>query len=187
MVSNFIPTDSKKFEFQDFNWTMRFFIKNKLELKKNEVTWPSDFWEKSIYDFETLTHNIVNTVSNRQFLISSSDATCFKEYLMKVWWLGDYVKWRNYEKSIFWTWAILELLITQVSTYTHISNWNFNADSVANLKWIICKYTSFDAKFNADFEFEVKNLFLPTHLRENRALKNLRGLIRKIWCALNSH
>ena len=131
MVSNFIPTDSKKFEFQNFKWTIRFFIKNKLELKKNEVTWPSDFREKSIYDFETLTHNIVNTVSDRQFLISSSDATCFKEYLMKVWWLGDYVKWRNYEKSIFWTWAILELLITQVSTYAHISNWNFNADSMS--------------------------------------------------------
>ena len=27
--------------------------------------------------------------------------------------------------------------------------------------------TSFDAKFNADFEFDVKNLCLPTHLREN--------------------
>ena len=140
-------------------------------------------------------------------MISSSDASCSKEYLMKVWWLGDYVKWRNYEKSIFWTWAILELLITQVSTYAHISNWNFNADSmrvkifdsptqifktrfwqtVANLTWIICQHTSFDAKLNADFEFEVKNLCLPTHLRENRIFKNLRGRIKKIWCSLNPH
>jgi len=100
LVSNFIPTNSKKFEFQNFNWTIRFFIKNKLEFK-NEVTWPSDFWEKSIYDFETLTHNIVNMVSDRPFLIGWSDVKCFKDHLMKVWWLGDYVKWRNYEKSIF--------------------------------------------------------------------------------------
>ena len=34
LVWNFIPTDSKKFEFQNFKWTIRFFIKNKLELKK---------------------------------------------------------------------------------------------------------------------------------------------------------
>ena len=128
MVSNFIPTDSKKFESKNFNKTIRFSIKNKLEIKKNEVTWPSDFREKSIYDFETLTHNIVKTVSDRQFLTSSSDPACFKEVLMKVWWLSDYVTWRNYEKSLFWTWAILELQITQVSTYAHILNWNSNAD-----------------------------------------------------------
>ena len=34
LVSNFMPTDSKKFEFQNFKWTIRLFIKNKLELKK---------------------------------------------------------------------------------------------------------------------------------------------------------
>ena len=34
LVSNFIPTDSKKFEFQNFNSTIRFCIKNKLEFKK---------------------------------------------------------------------------------------------------------------------------------------------------------
>ena len=27
---------------------------------------------------------------------------------------------------------------------------------------------SFDAKFHADFDFEVKKIFLPTHLREKR-------------------
>ena len=36
---------------------------------------------------------------------------------------------------------------------------------------------SFDAKFNADSEFEFKNLCSPTHLGENRVLKNLRGRI----------
>ena len=34
LVSNFIPTDSKKFEFQNFSSTIRFSIKNKLEIKK---------------------------------------------------------------------------------------------------------------------------------------------------------
>ena len=32
--SNFIPTDSKKFEFQNFNYTIRFSIKNKLRIEK---------------------------------------------------------------------------------------------------------------------------------------------------------
>ena len=53
LVSNFIPTDSKKFESKNFNKTIRFSIKNKLEIKKNEVTWPSDFREKTIFDEES--------------------------------------------------------------------------------------------------------------------------------------
>ena len=40
------------------------------------------FREKSIYDFETLTHNIVKTASDRQFLTSSSDSACFKDPLI---------------------------------------------------------------------------------------------------------
>ena len=31
--------------------------------------------------------------------------------------------------------------------------------------------TSLDAKFHADFEFEVQILFLPTHSREKRVLR----------------
>ena len=54
-------------------------------------------------------------------------------------------------------------------------------------KWIIYLYISFDAKFNADSEFEVEKLCLSTHLRENRVLKNLRRRIQKFLCALNSH
>ena len=41
-------------------------------------------------------------------------------------------------------------------------------------------------EFDADSEFEVKKLFLPTHLREKRVLKNLRGRIQKILRDLNS-
>ena len=58
-------------------------------------------------------------------------------------------------------------------------------ETVTNLKWVIYQYTSFDAKFNADFESEVKNICLPTHLRENRILKKLRRRIQKIFSALN--
>ena len=61
-----------------------------------------------------------------------------------------------------------------------------NIESQANSKCIIYQYTSFDAKFNADFESEVKNICLPTHLRENRILKNLRRRIQKNFSALNS-
>ena len=46
-------------------------------------------------------------------------------------------------------------------------------------------YISFDAKFYADSESEVKKIFLPTHFRENQLLKNLRGRIQKILIGLN--
>ena len=39
--------------------------------------------------------------------------------------------------------------------------------------------------FYADFESEVKKIFLPTHFRENHVLKNLRGRIQKFWIFLN--
>ena len=41
------------------------------------------------------------------------------------------------------------------------------------------KFINIDAKFNADSEFEVKNLCLSTHLRENCVFKNLRRRIKK--------
>ena len=46
-------------------------------------------------------------------------------------------------------------------------------------------YIPLDVKFYADFEFEVKILFWPTHSREKRVLKNLRGRIQKTLIALN--
>ena len=42
------------------------------------------------------------------------------------------------------------------------------------------------SEFYADFESEVKKIYLPTHLRENRVLKNLRGRIQKILIFLSS-
>ena len=62
-----------------------------------------------------------------------------------------------------------------------------NIATKANSLLTIKPYTSFDAKFNADFEFEVRNLCLPTHLKENRILKHLRRRIQKIQCALNPY
>ena len=44
---------------------------------------------------------------------------------------------------------------------------------------------SLDAKFYADFKFDVKILFLTSHVEEKHALKNLHGRIQKIWISLN--
>ena len=88
------------------------------------------FEKNPYYEIKTLTHNNVNTVSDRSNWTGSSDSACDLVPLTEVWWRRDYVMWRNNEKSFFWTWTILELLIKQVSLYAHISNWNFNADSM---------------------------------------------------------
>ena len=52
-------------------------------------------------------------------------------------------------------------------------------NSKENQIWIIYPYTSIDAKFDADFEFEVQILFLPTHSREKRVLKICVGGFEK--------
>ena len=44
-------------------------------------------------------------------------------------------------------------------------------------------YTSFEAQFCADFEFEVKIIFLPTHLREKRVSKICVGGFEK-FCVI---
>ena len=120
----------------DSTWKMSLEIE---KMKSCEVTWPFIFL---ILRFETLTHNNVNTISaNRKWTLKS-----WWEYWSilrgEFWWCRDYVIWRNYEKSIFWTWAILESLIRQVSTYAHISNWNFNANSV-HIKFFEFAYANF--------------------------------------------
>ena len=94
------------------------------------------------YEIEILTHNHVNTVSDKRNWTSSSDSVCDFDPLTEVWWCSDYVIWRNYEKSIFWILAILELLIRQVSKYAHISNLNFNADSM-HIKFFGFAYANF--------------------------------------------
>ena len=88
------------------------------------------FEKNPYYEIKTLTHNSVNTISDKRNWTGSSDSACDLLLLTEVWWRHDYVIWRNYEKSIFWTWAILELLMKQVSTYTHISNQNLYANSM---------------------------------------------------------
>ena len=54
-----------------------------------------------------------------------------------------------------------------------------------NSIWIKQSYTSLDGEFDAYFDFEVKKIFPPTHLREKRVLKNLRGRNQKILRDLN--
>ena len=139
--------DSKKFGFQNFDYIIWFAIKNESEIEKFRPRDQRIFEKNRFYEIETLTHNNVNTVSDKHHWTSSSDSTCNLVPLTEVWWRRDYVIRRNYEKSIFWTWATLELLIKQVSTYAHISNWNFNADSMrikifgfAYAKFLTCDF-----------------------------------------------
>ena len=44
---------------------------------------------------------------------------------------------------------------------------------------------NFDTEFYADSEFEVKKIFLPTHLREKRVSKNSRRRNQKISILLS--
>ena len=128
--SNFIPRISKKFEFRNLDFTIRFYMKKESRNRKNEVMWGHVTLYFLILRFETLTHNNVNTISaNRKWTLKSS-WEYWSILRSEFGWCRDYGIWRNYEKSIFWTWAILESLIRQVSTYAHVSNWNFNANSV---------------------------------------------------------
>ena len=128
--SNFIPMDSKKFEFWNFDYIIRFAIKNESEIEKLRSRDRRISEKNRFYEIKTLTHNSVNTISDKRNWTGSSDSACDLLLLTEVWWRHDYVIWRNYEKSIFWTWAILELLMKQVSTYTHISNQNLYANSM---------------------------------------------------------
>ena len=128
--SNFIPMDSKKFEFRNFDYIIRFAMKNESGIEKFRSRDQRIFEENRFYEIKTLTHNHVNTISDKRNWTGSSDSTCNLVLLTEVSWRHDYVMWRNYEKSIFCTWAILELLMKQVSIYAHISNRNFNANSM---------------------------------------------------------
>ena len=110
-----------------------------LKTKSREVTWPFEFL---IFRFQTLTRRFVNTVTVNQSLIGASERGPWDVVLVKIWDCCDYVTWRIYEKSFFWTWAFLELLITQISTYAYISNWNFNATPML-IKFFWFAYANF--------------------------------------------
>ena len=110
-----------------------------LKTKSREVTWPFEFL---IFRFQTLTCRLVNTVTVNQSLIETSERGPWDVVLVKIWDCCDYVTWRIYEKSFFWTWAFLELLITQISTYAYISNWNFNATPML-IKFFWFAYANF--------------------------------------------
>ena len=95
LVSNFIPMDSKKFEFRNFDWIIRFAIKNESEIEKFRsrdqwIVGKNRFWENEI-----LTHNYVNTVSDKRYWTGPSDSECDLVPLIEVWWCRDYVIWRN--------------------------------------------------------------------------------------------
>jgi len=105
--SNFIPMDSKKLGFRNFDYIIRFATKNEPEIEKFRSRDQQILRENRFYEIKTLTHNYVNTISDKRNWTSSSDSTCNLVLLTEVWWRRDYVIWRNYEKSIFCTWTIL--------------------------------------------------------------------------------
>ena len=63
--SNFIPMDSKKFEFRNFDYTIRFAIKNESEIEKFRSRDQRIIQENRFYEIETLTHNHVNAISDK--------------------------------------------------------------------------------------------------------------------------
>ena len=99
--SNFIPMDSKKFEFRNFDYIIRFAMKNESGIEKFRSRDQRIFEENRFYEIKTLTHNHVNTISDKRNWTGSSDSTCNLVLLTEVSWRRDYVMWRNYEKSIF--------------------------------------------------------------------------------------
>ena len=73
------------------------------------------------------------------------------------------------EFRVEWCILISDSILICLSCYICVGVKTYRIwETVTNLTCIICYYTSFDAKFNVDFEFEVKNLCLPTHIEENR-------------------
>ena len=84
MDSNFIPMDSKKFGFQNFDYIIRFAIKNESEIEKLRSRDRRIFEKNRFYEIETLTHNNVNTVSDKRNWTGSSDSTCNLVLLTEV-------------------------------------------------------------------------------------------------------
>ena len=82
--SNFIPMDSKKFGFLNFDYIIRFTRKNESEIEKLRSRDLRIFEKNRFYEIETLTHNIVNTVSDKRNWTDSSDSTCNLVLLSEV-------------------------------------------------------------------------------------------------------
>ena len=64
--SNFIPMDSKKIGLRNFDYIIRFAIKNKSEIELFRSRDRRIFQKNRFYEIETLTHNHVNTVSDKR-------------------------------------------------------------------------------------------------------------------------
>ena len=64
--SNFIPMDSKKFEFRNFDYITRFAMKNESAIEKLRSRDQRIFEENRFYEIKTLTHNRVNTVNDKR-------------------------------------------------------------------------------------------------------------------------
>ena len=66
--------DSKKLEFWNFDYIIRFAIKNESEIEKSKSRDQRIFEKNRFYKIETLTHSHVNTVSDKRNWTDSSDS-----------------------------------------------------------------------------------------------------------------
>ena len=82
--SNFIPMDSKKLRFRNFDYIIRFATKNEPEIEKFRSRAQQILRENRFYEIKTLTHNYVNTISDKRNWTSSSDSTCNLVLLTEV-------------------------------------------------------------------------------------------------------
>jgi len=83
--SNCIPMDSKKFGFRNFDYIIRFAIKNESEIEQFRSRDQRIFQENRFYEIETLTHNLVNTISDKCNWTGSLDSECDQVPLTKVY------------------------------------------------------------------------------------------------------
>ena len=82
--SNFIPMDSKKFEFRNFDYIIRFAMKNESGIEKFRSRDQRIFEENRFYEIKTLTHNHVNRLSDKRNWTVLSDSTCNLVLLTEV-------------------------------------------------------------------------------------------------------
>ena len=75
----------KKFGFQNFDYIIRFAIKNESEIEHFRSRDQRIFQENRFYEIETLTHNLVNTISDKCNWTGSSDSECDQVPLTKVY------------------------------------------------------------------------------------------------------
>ena len=101
--SNFIPRNSKKFEYSYFDWAIRFLIKNESENRKHKVPWLSKFPEifnSKFWNFNALLrkYSLLNLKSD--WLMWKRTSRSISLGIMKVYSYGFDRGFHNSTKSV---------------------------------------------------------------------------------------